>query len=100
MPALEKFTNRSIGRRREEKNFNLKQASRPWEASGTKVTVSVFNYQICYERQVISRITQQYSQRTLRVMVLPFSTENRNWSNFSANKQNLRNTLVSLVSKL
>ena len=41
MPALEKFTNRSIGRRREEKNFNLKQASRPWEASGTKVTVAV-----------------------------------------------------------
>ena len=41
MPALEKFTNRSIGRRREEKNFNLKQASRPWEASGTKVTVTV-----------------------------------------------------------
>ena len=41
MPALEKFTNRSIGRRREEKNFNLKQASRPWEAFGTRVTVSV-----------------------------------------------------------
>ena len=39
MPALEKFTNRSIGRRRVEKNFNLKQASRPWEVAGNKVTV-------------------------------------------------------------
>ena len=55
MPALEKFTNRSIGRRREEKNFNLKQASRPWEASGTKVTVTVVNYRICYERQVCAK---------------------------------------------
>lgn len=55
MPALEKFTNRSIGRRREEKNFNLKQTSRPWEASGTKVTVTVFNYRICYERQVCAK---------------------------------------------
>ena len=50
MPALEKFTNRSIGRRREEKNFNLKQASRPWEAAGTKVTVTVVNNRKCYER--------------------------------------------------
>ena len=106
MPALEKFTNRSIGRRREEKNFNLKQASRPWEVAGNKVTVilvkglSVSNRQsimlgfLKFEQEIhIPRITQEYSQRTLREMALPFLTENPNWSNFSANKQNLSNTL-------
>ena len=112
MPALEKFTNRSIGRRREEKNFNLKQASRPWEVAGNKVTVilvkglSVSNRQsimlgfLKFEQEIhIPRITQEYSQRTLREMALPFSTENPNWSNFSANKQNLSNTFHSLPIK-